>query len=245
MNNMLAEKLAKLGFTATEADVYLSVLKKGAVRAGEVIKDVQHPRSAVYAALKNLVGREFLSETEKRKVKTWRVNDPERLVQELEEKKDYAQNISEELKQLQELPAREVAVYEGVEGIERSSEKSLQAPSGETIYFLGPSKFGEQSGLEEFWNKFHKKRMKKNLKSKILYDRTTDKTILESRNKLKDSEARYLPFGAEMPLWFIVTHDNLAIVVPGEEPTLVFTIKSKSAAEGMKKYFNYFWERAV
>ncbi len=239
---MIEDKLLKLGFTTTEAKVYLAVLKKGRSRAGEIILESKIPRSAVYTALEEFVKRELISETEVKGVRTFMANDPDNLVREMEEKKGFAQNVSDELKKLQEIPAREVAVYEGVEGIERAAEKSLQAPAGETIYFLGPSKFGLQADLEEFWQRFHQKRMKKGLKSKILYDQSTDKQILDNRNHLANSVARYLPFGTRMPIWFTMAGDNLSIVVPGEEPLLVFSIKSRAAADGLKKYFEYFWE---
>lgn len=238
---MINDKLQKLGFTATTANVYVALLKRGQAKAGELILDTKLPRSAVYASLTDLVRRELISETNVRGVSHFRCNAPDNLVREIEQKKNTAQEISEELKRIQTVPAREASVFEGADGIKRVSEKNLETESGETIYFLGPSKFGDQEDLENFWSQFHKKRIKKGLKSKILYDRTTDESILKDRNNLKDSEAKYLPFGAKMPIWFTMSGDNLSIVVPGEDPLLVFSIKSRSATTGMKEYFEFLW----
>ncbi len=241
---MYEEKLLKLGFTPTEAKVYLALLSKGKAKAGEIILSTKLPRSAVYTALKEFVTRELVTETEIQGVQTFTINNPTQLVNELEVKKEYATNLAKQLGELQELPSREVVVYEGVEGIERSAEKNLLAQSGDTVYFLGPSKFGIQNDLEDFWRRFHARRAKKGIKSKILYDRSTDQSVLDSRNKMPNSEARYLPFGMQMPIWFTMAGDYISIVVPGEEPLLVFSIKSRAAADGMKKYFEFLWNLA-
>ncbi len=240
---MIIDKLKKLGFTPTVAGVYYNLVLKGKSKAGELITDTRLHRSAVYAALSQLVERDLISVTRLRGVKYYRANDPNHLVVEADQNKKIAASVVEDLKLRQEVPAREVAIYEGIEGIKHASDKCLQAPAGETIYFLGPSKFGPQGDLEGYWTKFHKTRNKRGLYSKILYDQATDQSIVDWRNNLPQSEAKYLPFGAQMPIWFIICGDTLTIIVPGEEPLLTFNIKSRSAANGMKKYFDYFWNQ--
>lgn len=240
---MLINQLIRLGFTPTVAAVYLFLVQKGVCGAGEVIAETKLPRSAVYAALEQLVGRELVSRIQGRGVARFRLNNPDHLVVEAEAYKKRAEELVGELQRERGAPPREVMVYEGLDGIKRAVDKHLLTLPGETIYFLGPSKFGEQESLESYWAAFHRTRFKKQLSSKILYDRSTGPKVLNDRNGLPNSRARYLPFGLHLPMWFAASGEYLSIVVPGEEPFLVFSIRSRAAAEGIKKYFEYLWSQ--
>ena len=121
------------------------------------------------------------------------------------------------------------------------SEKSLNTEPNDTVYFLGPSKFGIQANLEKYWKKYHKKRADLNIKCKLLYDKSTDPKIIENRNRQPLCEAKYLPLDTEMPMSLIINNKMTAIIVPSEHPPLAFLITSKKTSEALKKYFEYLW----
>jgi sugar-specific transcriptional regulator TrmB len=238
----MENKLKKLGFSQNLATAYLTLLKLGKARAGDVINQSGLQRSVVYSALDELVSRELVSKIEVKGVATFSINDPASLVNELEEKKEFAQKIAEELKQQQGVAPREVSVSEGLDAIMRATDRSLFAPPGETMYVLGASSLNVQPILDEHWHKYHKKRIKKGVHFRGLYDRTVPQSAIDYRNSIAMSEARYLPEGLEMPIWFNICLDVVSIMVPGDEPPLVFTVRSKPTALAMKKYFEYFWK---
>lgn len=239
---MLDNELKKLGFSKNLSIVYLTLLKQPKAKAGEIIKQSNLPRSVVYSALDELVGRELVSKVEVNNVAVFSVNDPESLIMELEEKKKQAEKVVQEIKKVQGVAPREVAVSEGLDAIMRATDRSLFAPRGETMYVLGASNLNVQSELDEHWhNYYHKKRIKNGVRFRGLYDRSVPQSAIDYRNSMVDSEARYLPNGLEMPIWFNVCTDVVSIMVPGEDPPIVFTVKSKPTAEAIKKYFEYFW----
>ncbi len=238
---MIENNLKKLGFTNNEIKIYLTLVRLGKIRAGDVIKETGLQRSVVYNSLEELIERELVTKTLSKGVATYSINDPDALVQEAEERRLLAETTALALKEKQSVKDREVVVYEGKDIIKRISDKSLGAKSGSTIYFLGPSKFGIQSNLEKYWKHFHKERINKNIKCKILYDRNTDNKILVERNNLPLCEAKYLPIEAEIPMWFSICGDLVGMIIPSEEPPLAFLIKSPKTAEALTKYFDYLW----
>jgi len=237
-------KLKKLGFSDNLASVYLALFEGEAFRAGELIKLTGLQRSVVYTSLDELVERGLTTKTFIRGVATYRANNPEALEAELDQQKIFVQSIVKNIKQKYVVAAREIAVYEGIEGIKRAAEKNLTALTDTTVYFLGPSKFGVQKELEQYWHSYHKERVKKKIRAKILYDRTTPEWVLSSRNSLSLCEARYLPFGTELPMWFNMCDDTLTIVVPAEEPPVVFCIKSHFTTKSLISYFEYLWNQS-
>jgi uncharacterized protein (DUF2249 family) len=169
-------------------------------------------------------------------------NDPEHLIDELEDKKTLARKVAAEIKmKISEVP-REVTIHEGNQSIVDVALRNLNAPAGETYYVLGASeKTNEPFGN---WDRVHKKRVKNGIQFRGLYDHTVTKNVLVQRNSLPMAEARYFPFDIEMPVWFNMCKDKLAIMVTGEDP-LVFDIRSRPVADAMKKYFEYFWNQQV
>ena len=146
---MLENELKKLGFSKNLSTVYLALLKQPKAKAGEIIKQSNLPRSVVYSALDELVSRELVSKVEVNNVAVFSVNDPESLILELEEKKKKAEKIAQEIKKIQGVAPREVAVSEGLDAIMRATDRSLYAPRGETMYVLGASNLNVQSELDE------------------------------------------------------------------------------------------------
>jgi hypothetical protein len=178
-------------------------------------------------------------------IAVYTANDPEALVFEAEAKMLLAKKLSEALKEKQKIKNREAVVYEGEDMIRRIADKSLGANAGSTIYFLGPSKFGMEANLERYWSSFHKKRIEKGIRCKILYDATsTDPQIVAERNAMPLCEARYLPLSMEMPMSFVITDDLVGMIIPTEKPPVSFLIRSEKAAEALKVYFDYLWNQS-
>lgn len=236
--------LTQLGFTKNLSRIYLTLLRLGKCRAGVVLRETGLQRSVVYNGLEELATRGLVSKIVERGVALFSPNDPESLVEEIENKKRIAAKASEELRKYQGASNREAVVFEGADIIERVAEKSLETENGKTIYFLGPSKFGIQANMERFWKKFHTQRIAKGIQCKILYDKDTPAEVLATRNATELCQAKYMPFGVDLPFWLVIFENHVAMVVPGDEPPLAFVIKSEKTAQGFEKYFEYLWQAA-
>ncbi|MFA6547965.1 MAG: helix-turn-helix domain-containing protein [Candidatus Magasanikbacteria bacterium] len=240
---MLENELAKLGFGKNEAIVYLALIDLQKAKAGQIISKTGLHRNLVYTALEELVKRDMVSKAERKGVFEFSANGPEHIIEDLENKRKTAENLVSELQKRHKVGMREVGVFEGVEAIKNTTERSADAPPGETMYVLGATRESTEGGSFD-WKDFHKRRIKKNVNFKILFDHTVEQEILDDRNKKDLTEARYLPFDAKMPLWFNFCYDKLSIMVIDEDP-LVFHIRSRTVVDAMKKYFEYFWSQQV
>lgn len=237
---MLEIQLQQLGFHKNEIKVYLALFDLGKTKAGNIIEQTKLHRNLVYTALDKLLERELVSKTIKKGIAEFVANDPRHLIDELENKKQLAKNVAEELKKKQNETPREVAVYEGVESIKKFKEKTWQLPPHSEIDFISASSLNVVPELEDYWRDYHKKRARKGIRAKFLFDQSTEKDAMSYRKALPNTEVRQLPFAANMPIWFEIFGDYLGIGLPEKEP-LLFSIKSRKAVEGMKEFFNYFW----
>ncbi len=236
--------LQQLGFSKNEITVYLALFDLGKCKAGELIEYTKLHRNLVYTALEEFVQRGLVTKTEVNGVATFSANDPNRLLEEIDQKRELAEQFAEEIKKKQEESPREVTVYEGLEGLKRATTRTLSAPEGETVYIFGAAPHSTLPDLSMRSEKYDKSRIKRGIHFKGLYGRTTSKDILDQKNQLPLTEAKYMPQGIEVPMWFNVCGDISSIVAVDENP-LAFNIKSKTIADGLKKYFEYLWHQEV
>ncbi len=236
--------LNKLGFSKNEITIYLALFDLGKCKAGELIDYTKLHRNLVYTALDEFVKRELVTKTEANGVATFVANDPNRLIEEIDQKRELAQQLAEEIKKKQEETPREVTIYEGLEGLKRATKRTLSAPEGETVYVFGAAPHSTLPDLSVRWRQYDKSRIQRGIHFKGLYGRTTAKDILDDKNLLPLTEAKYMPQGIEVPMWFNVCGDISSIVAVDDSP-LAFNIKSKTIADGLKKYFEYLWNQDV
>ena len=240
---MIENQLKQLGFSQNEIKVYLSLFELGKVRAGRIIESTGLHRNIVYTALEEFVERELATKTIVGGVAEYVANDPARLVEEAEEKKISAAKVAEELrKKLKEAP-REITMYEGVEGIQRARDKMLKYKGEEDLYVVGASTYSSTPEWEVYWKKFHTKREKLGIGLKILYDQDVPKEILDWRNSLAHSEARYLPFQVDSPVQFAMIGEFIDIIIPSGVEPVTFRIRSRATVEAFRKYFEFFWNQ--
>lgn len=240
---MLEKQLLQLNFTKNETTVYLTLFELGKVRAGNIIDETALHRNLVYTSLDSLVERGLVTKTFVGGVAEFVANDPVALIEEIEEKKYQATFVVEELKKKQKEKPREIAVYEGIDGLKKCRDQVLQYPPSEKM-FVFASQRSSTPEMEKVWKQFHKKREALGMPARFLYEAGVSKADVAWRNSLEESQAKYLPFGIEFPVWFTGVADHLEIGVPGDNP-LTFRIKSREAVGAFKKFFDYFWDQDV
>lgn len=241
---MLLDDLQRLDLTKNEAVVYLALLEVGKSKAGALIEITKLHRNLVYSALEELEKRNLTTKTIMNGIACFYANSPDILIDETQERVRLAEYLANELKKKQNKEIHEITVYEGTEGIKQSRNQTLNFPAGETMYVLGANKLSSTPEWERYWRKFHLKREQLGIGYKILYEPEADQKQLDWRNSLPLSEAKYLPFDYDTPVWFTGIGNHFEISIAGEEP-LTFVIKSKEAVDGFRKYFDYLWGQDV
>ncbi len=237
---MIEQKLKKLGFGKNEIKVYLCLLELGQTHAKKIIEVTALHPNLVYTSLDSLLKRKLATKTETNGVASFSINSPEHILEEIEAQKHLAEEAVVELKKRQGEKPREIIFYEGLEGIKRATRQNLQAQKGQTVYLLGASKHAILPDLSMRWRNYHNARIKKGIKFKALYGPGTEKQVIEEKNKLPLTEVKYSPVSVDAPVWFNVCEDVSSIVLVDKNP-IAINIKSKSIADGLKKYFEYLW----
>src|SRR3989339_613939 len=237
---MIENQLKQLGFGKNEIKIYLALFELGKCKAHEVIVHTGLHRNIVYQDLEDLVKRGLVTKTEVKNVFEYSANNPEALVEEFENKKEISQKIAEQLKEKQIETPREVAVYEGVDGLKKSRAKILNYQSGDEVFIFGADL---EPSMEKVMRKIHKKREDAGINMKILYDQSANKSDVAWRNTLEHSKAKLLPFSQKFPIWFAGIGEHLEIGIPQHNNPLIFNIRNQEAVDGFKTFFDYFWNQ--
>jgi predicted transcriptional regulator len=239
---MNEKSLKKLGLTTNMSRIYLAVLQSlSPIRSVDLLKNTKLTKSSFYDALHGLEDRGIVAKIGEGHDSGYVANDPQVFIQEAQTRQVYAEDMAQQITSRYGVSKKSVRIYQGGDAIQQISEQMLAV--GEPLYFLGPSKFGVQAQLGRFWAAYHKKREKKGIPCKILYDKSTVESILKNRNTYDMCEAKYLPSGYEGPIWFMVSGSITGIIVPGEEPPLIISITSLATSERMRKYFLSLWKQ--
>ena len=137
---MLIKDLQTLGFTKNLATVYLTLFDLGQAKAGDIIKKTGLHRNIVYTSLETLELKNLVAKSEKRGVALYQTLDPSRLLNELQERENLAQQIITELKTKREPQTQEVIVHEGREEMQRVYLHLYQnLPADEVMYIINLS----------------------------------------------------------------------------------------------------------
>jgi len=239
-----AEKLQKLGLHKNESSVYLALLEMGRCRAAAIIEQTKLHRNLVYTSLEELVAKKLVTKMEKGKVAVFEANDPKILKEMLAEKLETADTTINELRALMYGKPRDVIIYEGTEGIITTREKiAREILPNEKCYVMGISyDDAVDKKLIENLSKLDKQIIKRGGNVQALMTNEQDLKTASAQGLILKDNVRRLPFSVESPMWTTVFRDVLNISIIGNNP-VTFSIRSQEAADGFKKYFEYFWNQ--
>ena len=248
---MEPENLEKFGLTEGESKVYLALLKIGKSTIGDLLKQSQVSHSKIYDILERLSQKGLVSTTTERNTKTFIAQSPERikeiLITEEEELKNKKQDFEKLLPQLTNIysvaePIQEAETLQGIKGIKTFLESSLNnLKKDDVVYVLGAPKEANEK-IEAYLLDWHKRRIKKRIKCKIIYNSDVEK-YAKKRKKLKLTEIKFFPENLNSPVVTDILGDKIGIMVYNENP-FCFSIINKEISNSYKKYFEYLWKIA-
>ena len=236
--------LQDIGLSERESKAYLSLLRKGKSSIGFIVQDSGIPRSKIYEVLNRLIEKGLVSFALEGKIKVFFAVPPKRLNEfiedEIEKKQSKLKEIIEKLEEIKpKSSGYSVEILVGKRGLKAFFNMLLDIKKGETIYQIGYYKLPEITS-EEFWEKFHEKRVEKGIYAKALhYHEAWEKTKHKPREKM---EKRPLPKGFESPLVIVFAGDIVGNIIITSQEQIVFLIKSKEVTENYTKYFDLLWK---
>lgn len=233
-----SHSLERLGYTVNEAKVYLALLKIGSSFAGRIAKETELDRSSTYNALKGLVQRGVVSTVHQTKRTTFVPENPKKIIDHFEEKKEMAKNIIPKLQEQfhASKQKKSVKLFQGYKGVKTIMQDIIDS-SDETVtnYVLGS---GGQFNMRmpHYAPLFRKKMESKKIKNKILVRQKEDK--IKGR---KFTEYKIIPSDIESPATINIYDDKVAILIWEEIPQTIL-IQNKKVSKTLETYFKFMWE---
>ena len=232
------QTLEKIGLTKNQSIVYLSLLKLGSNSVQNIIKESSLHRSRVYDSLDRLIELGLATFVIKDFKKYFQAVKPEKLLNYVEEQKEFIKRILPQLKQLEELKKEEInaSIYKGKEGLKSIHLELLK--ENKDIYVLGAKGLIFEE-LPYFTPNFERERIKKKLKFVCLFD---NKLVKKKMIKKKLFEGKTLPKGFESDSVVNISGDKVAIVLWKERYPTAFMIDNKDVAGSFRKWFELIYK---
>lgn len=239
--------LEEAGLTKNEITVYKTLLEFGPSTAGPLTQKSGVHRSRVYESLNRLVDKGLVSYKIKANRKYFQAQNPEELIDFIEEKKEKLKSIIPELSALQLIrpETHEANVFEGYKGLKSVFYSNLKgAKRGDCIYVVG-ARSGQDISPEtwtSFFKGFHKKRLAIGVRYKIIFNEDLRKSeIAKSMQKMKITDVGFIK--QYTPASFNVFRNKVAIILWKKKP-YAFVITSREVADSFRQYFNTLWKQA-
>lgn len=142
---------------------------------------------------------------------------------------------------------QDVVVNKGIENIYSTWWKMLdELNSGEEYYVLGANWQGQKEEVPKFFTDFHKKRIEKGVKAKLLFVSGTEKIIDAHKEYYTPlAEVKFLPKGILEAMQVNIYKNKVLLFVWREKEPIVFTIDDANVSKTFKSYFDTLWNQDV
>lgn len=231
--------LEEVGLSKGEISVYLSLLKLGETKVGNIIEKSGMASSAVHNSINTLIEKGLVSYIKKGKIKFYQAVPPKQILSFIEDKKKKFMGLLPEL-ETQQKKAKEkqdAEIFEGTRGIMAMLNILIEdTRRGEEYLFFSVNVKELNEEIQEFFQMYDAKRKAKGLIVNGLAPKNLKKLFI----KRKILKIKYVDF--PIPSNISICKDRIAFFSWGEKP-VGYLIKSKQIAEMYKKYFKDVWNQ--
>ena len=245
---MIKEKvLEAIGFTKGEVAVYLSLLELGETTTGAIIKSSGITGSKVYEILDRLAKKGLVSYITKERTRYFQASTPKRLIDYIDVKEKEMANRKRQIETIipgleamrkQKQETQSAKLFEGYEGVRTVFNMILEKlEPGEEYYAFSLGEELKIKRVTAFLLSHHKKRIKKNIRLKIIAD-LHDKSLFKYLSRTRGIEVRFIK--NPVPLGVFIFKDSIATLTFREKPT-AFLVRSRQISESYRQFFSYLW----
>lgn len=241
--------LRQVGLTEGEIKVYFGLLKLGEAKKTQLSKESEVSSSKVYEVCDKLQKKGLIGIVIKDKVRYFKAMEPKRILDFFNEKASQFAQQKEALTKL--IPILEnqtkkqetnAFLYEGMKAIKNFYQNILEElKSGEEYYVIGVNYGDNLSGVKEFFENYHRQRVKKGIKVKMLVNYGAKENLVKTVHS--NSEIRFLPQYL-MNNMIILFYKNKSFIFFLAKDSIGLLIESKEVTNGFKSYFDAFWKIA-
>jgi len=232
----MIQKLLELGLTRNEAHVYLSLVKNGECKAGEIASITKLQRSSCYDTLKSLMNKGLVSTITKININFYIAAPPNQLLANIKEKERLAREIVPELKNYYKARKKgsAVQVYKGIKGVKTAMVDIIKTKKTNRIFGL-ENQLGEY--LPTFEGQFVRMLKEENIQIKELTRQG------KNSKSSSDKQVKFVGQNVKSNITTNIYGDKISIIVWGDEPEAII-IENHDAARSYKNYFEFMWENA-
>lgn len=249
----MQKELEQLGLSDKEAKVYLASLGLGPAQAGRIARQAGIKRPNTYVVLEHLVKLGLVSQVADTKEKTYKAEEPDRLIRLTKKMRRQVVEAEIELekllpglksiqKKLIEVP--KVVFYQGIEGVRNIIIEASEYP--EPWYYFGSAegwfKALSEKGLDELVLETRELRQKAGRPmSYIITDESYHKIKFFQNYESNIRQAKILPHLIQAKSAFIIYGNKLGVLSVGSAP-FGAVIESQEVAELVKIMYMMIWQ---
>lgn len=237
MNQQLIEQA---GLTTTETKIYLCLLEKGSIRAGEISRHTGIHRRSVYDAIERLIQKGLVSYIKTNNRRYYEAADPNKLLELLKEKEDNIKQIMPELELLRKFSEekKEVLFFRGKQAIKTVFDDQIQ--EGKPVLIFGDA-INVDEIVKYYFPHFDKHRVEKKIKVRMLFDASAKKE--KYLKEIPLSDIRFIKKGSKAPTSTNIYGDKISMIIWEKNPKAIL-IKEPFLAQSFKSYFEVMWRSA-
>ena len=241
--------LEHIGLTHNESLVYLTLIKEGMSKSGEILKHSGLNSGKIYEILESLKKKGLVSESVINNIKHYTAAPPSQLFEylnkqkeELEKDEQIIKNAIPELEKIREKKTKEIKAmtYIGFRGIKTAAEEALEnMKEKQDILAMGVTEKKDKK-FNEFWKQWSARRMEKKIIAKHIFSERGD--YFKAFKKMKYTEAKVLD--GLTPVTIDIFGDNRILILNYNEPISCTMIYDKNTTTSFITFFYQLWNIA-
>jgi sugar-specific transcriptional regulator TrmB len=233
--------LKQYGLNEKEIKIYLTLLPLGTINLQEIAKRVEFPRTTVYNTLSYLHEKGLVSKIIKNNVTYFQASDPEKLIDNLSQKKELLKKVLPFLQNLKssKISPSSVEIYEGDKGLSTVLTDVFKVRQ-QTYYFGSYSLSIER--LKHLPEHFRTIRIDRRIPAKIIIDEY-DEEDFHKRSYKEITEMKFLNIMKDFPCMIFIYGNKVAIYTLRDE-LIGIIIDNKQVSQAMKLIFDIYWNIA-
>jgi sugar-specific transcriptional regulator TrmB len=242
---MINPDFTLLNLTETEGKVYITLLELGSGYVSTIARHAKLPRVNCYHTLENLLKKGLVSFITKNRVRYFTAEPPQKILNQLEEKTDYAKKILPELLSISNTLAfkPKIKYFEGMEGVKNIIEDTLTAKK-----LLGYSNLkGAADLFGDYLKGYAEEKMKKSIKTRIICPSSKEafEYIKKYYPKNFPPELIEILFVNPREFWFeheiLIYENKVAVISLNKDELIGMIFESPVYARSQKAIFNLAW----
>jgi sugar-specific transcriptional regulator TrmB len=251
---MIENLLKSLGFEEDDVKTYILLLELGSITAGNLAKKLGIPRSSLYGFLKRLTQDGLVAESQKRGVKIFTAEAPEKVnllfaqkIEQLQKNQALYKQVLPSLKKGGEKFINpKFQTFEGAEGLKHALKDMLLYNNLET-QALWPQKKMVEILTPDFFRYHNKERIKNNLSVRAIWPEN-QKVIIKDfpyfgiGNKFK-REIKISPKNIDLTMGYWI-YGNKTVFISSIKESFGFIIESAEFSQLMKIQFELLWQNS-